>query len=72
MTKAEIKEFKKYVRETLMEKYQMDEIAAANAVRNSYLTKALAMDNGFVEHDTVEEWADFIYEEMNNEELLRM
>lgn len=72
MTKAEIKEFKRFVRETLVEKYKMDEIAAAHAVRDSYLSKALEMDNGFVEHDTIEEWADIIYEGMNSEELLRM
>ena len=70
MTKAEIKDFKRYVRDTLVNKYRMDEIAATRAVRDSYLSKALMRDNGFVEHDTVEEWAEFIYEEINNEELM--
>lgn len=72
MTNAEIKEFKKYVKETLMKKYHMNEIEAAHAVRDSYMSQALRMDKDFVEHDTVEEWADIIYDEINSEELLRM
>ncbi len=72
MTNAEIKEFKKYVKDTLIKGYHMNEIEAARAVRDSYLSKALATDKDFVEHDTVEEWAEFIYNEMNNEELLMM
>ena len=72
MTNAEIKEFKKYVKETLMKKYNMNEIEAVRAVRNSYMSQALKMDKDFVEHDTVEEWADIIYDEINSEELLMM
>lgn len=72
MTNAEIKEFKKYVRETLIKNYHMNEIEAVRAVQVSYLSKALAIDRDFVEHDTVEEWAEFIYDEINNEELLMM
>ncbi len=72
MTNAEIKEFKKYVRETLIKNYHMNEIEAVRAVQASYLSKALAIDRDFVEHDTVEEWAEFIYDEINNEELLMM
>lgn len=72
MTNAEIKEFKKYVKDTLIKDYHMNEIEAVRAVRDSYLSKALATDKDFVEHDTVEEWAEFIYNEMNNEELLMM
>ena len=45
---------------------------AARAVRDSYLSKALAMDKDFVDHDTVEEWAEFIYDEINHESLLMM
>ena len=71
MTNAEIKEFKKYVRETLVKTYQMNEVEAAHAVRNSDLSKVLASDNDFVEHDTVEEWAEFIFNE-NKKTLLRM
>ncbi len=72
MTNAEIKEFKKYVRETLVKDYHISEIEAERAVRASYLSRALAMDKDFVEHDTVEEWAEFINSEMKNEELLMM
>lgn len=72
MTSAEIKEFKKYVKETLMKKYHMNEIEATRAVRDSYMSQALRTDKDFVEHDTVEEWADIIYDEVNSEELLRM
>lgn len=72
MTNAEIKEFKKYVKETLMKKYNMNEIEAVRAVRNSYMSQALKMDKDFVEHDTVEEWADIIFDEINSEELLMM
>ena len=71
MTNAEIREFKKYVRETLVKTYQMNEVEAAHAVQNSYLSKVLASDNDFVEHDTVEEWAEFIFNE-NKKTLLKM
>mgnify|MGYP000251637602 FL=1 len=30
------------------------------------------MDKDFVDHDTVEEWAEFIYDEINHESLLMM
>ena len=72
MTNAEVREFKKYVRDTLVKNYHMNEIEAARAVRDSYLSKALANDKDFVEHDTVEEWAEFVYDEINTEVLLRM
>lgn len=55
MTNAEIREFKSYVRDTLVRKYHLNEVEAARAVRDSYLSKALAMDKDFVDHDTVEE-----------------
>lgn len=72
MTNAEIREFKKYVRDTLVKKYHMSEIEAARAVRNSYMASALERDKDFVEHDTVEEWADIIYDEIKNPKLLMM
>ena len=49
----------------------MNEVEAAHAVQNSYLSKVLASDNDFVEHDTVEEWAEFIFNE-NKKTLLKM
>lgn len=72
MTNMEIKEFKKFVREILVKKYHMNEIEAQRAVRDSYMSKALARDKDYVEHDTVEEWADFIYDEVNKNNLLMM
>lgn len=69
---VEIKEFKKYVKETLIKIYHMNEIEAARAARDSYLSNALATDKDFVEHDTIEEWAEFIHNKMNSEELLMM
>lgn len=72
MTNAEIKEFKKYVRDTLVKVYCMNEIEASRAVQSSYLSKALVMDRSFVEHDTVEEWAEFIFEEVKGEKLIMM
>ena len=61
-----------YVRDTLVRKYHLNEVEATRAVRDSYLSKALAMDKDFVDHDTVEEWAEFIYDEINHESLLMM
>lgn len=72
MTTAEIKEFKRYVRDTLVKDYHMNEIEATRAVRASYLTRALSLDKDFVEHDTVEEWAEFVHNEINSKELLMM
>lgn len=72
MKNAEIREFKKFVRDTLVRKYHMNEIEATRAVRDSYMSKALMVDKDFVEHDTVEEWADIIYGEIKNTQLLMM
>lgn len=72
MTKAEIKDFKNYVKKTLVKTYHMSEIEAHRAVRDSYLSQALARDKDYVEHDTVEEWAEIIYNEIYSYESLRM
>lgn len=72
MTNAEIREFKGFVKDTLAREYNMNEIEAHRAVQNSYLSKALQRDKDYVEHDTVEEWAEFIYHEINETELMRM
>lgn len=72
MSGAEIKEFKKYVAQCLVKQYGMSEIQAFKAVRNSYLSIALKKDPDYVIHDTVEEWADYVYNEKNREELLEM
>lgn len=72
MTKSEIKEFKGFVRDTLVREYKMDELEAYRAVQDSYLSKALQRDRDYVEHDTVEEWAEFIHNEINQPVMLRI
>lgn len=72
MKNVEISEFKKFVRQTLMKKYHMSELEAQKAVQDSYLSLALKRDKNYVEHDSVEEWADFVYEEYQNGNLLQM
>ena len=52
MNNTEIKEFKKYVRETLVKKYNMTEVEAHRAVSDSYLSSALQRDKDYVEHDS--------------------
>lgn len=65
MNTKNIRNFKNYVVNHLMEKYKMDEFSARKAVRNSYLTIALKLDANTAMHDSIEYWADYIY----NEEL---
>ena len=72
MTNVEIKEFKGFVKDVLIRKYNMNEVEAYRAVQNSYLSEALRRDKNYVEHDTVEEWAEFINDEVNHSELLMM
>lgn len=72
MNKADIREFKKFVVACLITKYNMNEVTATKAVKNSYLSKALNLDPDYVMHDTVEEWADYVYGEVNQKELLQM
>ena len=52
MTIADIAEFKGFVKDTLIKKYDMNEMEAACAVRDSCLSEALETDNDFVEHDS--------------------
>lgn len=72
MTNAEIREFKSFVKDVLIKQYNMNEVEAHRAVRNSYLSEALRRDKGYVEHDTVEEWAEYIHKEVTNSALLMM
>lgn len=72
MTKSEMKEFKGFVRDTLMREYKMNELEAYRAVQDSYLSEALQRDSDYVEHDTVEEWSEFIFNEVSQRGLLRM
>lgn len=72
MASAEIREFKGFVKDALIRQYNMNEVEAHRAVRDSYLSEALRRDKDYVEHDTVEEWAEFIHEEVSNSVLLMM
>lgn len=72
MTKVEIREFKKYVREVLIKKYHLSELEAQRAVHNSYLSETLSRDCDYVEHDTAEEWADYVYDEVHGTHLMQM
>lgn len=54
MTNAEIREFKRFVKDTLVREYSMNEVEAYRAVQNSYLSDALRRDKNYVAHDTVQ------------------
>lgn len=41
-------------------------------VISNYVSKTLVNDRNFVEPDTVEEWADFIHDELSGKKLLMM
>lgn len=43
----------------------MSETEAHRAIQDSYFSEALSRDNGFADHDTIEEWAKSIYEEFH-------
>ena len=77
MTNDAINKFKQYVCEELVNTYHMDGISAYKAVKESYLSEALQRDSDYVFHDSVEEWAEFVYNEVypeqsNDDELAAM
>ena len=43
MTNAEIREFKGFVKDTLVREYNMNEVEAYRAVQNSYLSSGLSL-----------------------------
>lgn len=55
-----------------MLEYQMSEIQAHCAVRDSYFSTALRQNPELAMHDSVEEWARFIYNENTRDEPLQM
>lgn len=67
MTNSDINEFKSYVLQVLMEKYYLSKDESQQAINNSYLSKVLKSNDDFIFHDSVEECARFIYEEMRCE-----
>lgn len=72
MEAKNIKEFKDCIIGQLALQYGMDEFSARKAVRNSYLEIALKVDAEEAMHDSVEYWAEYIYNESGNEKLKQM
>ena len=64
MTDSDINEFKSYVLEVLMEKYYLSQDESQQTINNSYLSKVLKNNDDFIFHDSIEECAKCIYEEM--------
>lgn len=69
MTNISIKRFKKCLCNELVNKYHISEIAAFNAVKESYLSKALREDPDYIEHDTIDYWVEFVYKEWNENKI---
>lgn len=72
MSKNTIKEFKRLVADGLMRKYGLSEFEATKAVHSSYLAIALKADAETAMHDSIDEWADYIYDEELGESLKEM
>ena len=72
MTNADIKEFKQFVKEVLISKYELTEMEAHLAIKRYYLTTALMKEHHYVGHDSVDEWAGFIYDEWRDKQVLTM
>lgn len=68
MTKAEIKEFKKYLIIVLVRKYKMSRTEAHRAVRDSSLSETLKRDSDYVMHDTLAGWAKFVFDEVQSKQ----
>ena len=66
MTNADIRELKEFIKEVLVEHYHIDKTIAHKVVVNSYLSEALKKDPDYADHGTIEEWAEFVYNEWNN------
>lgn len=71
MTTSDIREFKGYVKEVLVRDYHMDKTDAHRAVVNSYLSKALRKDKNYADHESIEEWAEIVYCELKNKQLVK-
>jgi len=63
MTTAQITEYKQLLQHCLIESYHLSASDAYKAVHDSYLNKALKDDPGYADHDSIESWAEIIYEE---------
>ena len=71
MANISIKRFKKCLCNELVNKYHVSETEAFDAVKKSYLSKALKQDPDYIEHDTIGYWATFVYKEWNNKKAER-
>lgn len=73
MNNATVKEFKKCITDILMKKYQLNELQARKAIRDSYFDESLKMSRQNTLHIDPEQWADDIYEYIYEEpELMEM
>lgn len=73
MNNATVKEFKKCITDILMKKYQLNELQARKAIRDSYFDESLKMSRQNTLHTDPEQWADDIYEYIYEEpELMEM
>ena len=71
MTTSDIREFKGYVKRVLVRDYHMTKFAAHRAVVNSYLSKVLKNDKNYADHESVEEWAEIVYCELQNKRMMK-
>lgn len=67
MTPDQITEFKQLLQHCLIESYHLSASDAYKAVQGSYLCKALKDDSDYANHDSVEYWAEIIYDEYTSE-----
>lgn len=63
MTPNQITEFKQLLQRCLFENYGYSASDAYKAVHDSYLNAALRDDPDYADHDSIEYWAEIIYEE---------
>lgn len=72
METLQVRNFKRYVIEELVESYGLSEYEAEMAVRGSYLSVALKIDSELAMHDSVEYWAEYVHDELVDDELQEM
>jgi hypothetical protein len=57
----DIRDFRRLVVDSLINRYGMGVIEAHRAVANSYISKALDDDVDCLDHNAVEQWAEMIF-----------
>ncbi|MCD7956483.1 MAG: hypothetical protein LUG93_12200 [Lachnospiraceae bacterium] len=72
METLQVRNFKKYVVEELVDSYGLTKYEAETAVCSSYLSIALKMDSELAMHDSVEYWAEYVHDELLDDELQEM